>query len=388
MIIPHMCRPYRYIVFCILFWNLTIVHGQTAVTVANLSIAYDQPGGGFDILAMNSKDVVVVGEDTHNRIDMPRATLKLLQYLHKTNNTRVFVIEAGTSTAWLINRFLASQDTLLLRDIARHTFYWGIEHYAFWQELAKWNEQLTVHEKIKVVSADIEIKQESVVLALNILMQEKEIPSSMSGLKTLRGVFEETSIHRNQFNALNVRYYYDKDRCEIAAKQTLADINQRPDEYQAFFGSDLPFVQTMLRDLVFQYRYNYKDWNFTWRDKIIYQKLLDIHASGLTKFIYVVGSKHTGVGASSYRLAHDATSPFKGRVVLVNITGRKSDGKFEGAKVVTELSRQYPKIFCDGCDVIIRNDGSNELLKNYPDYTIAFKNNIHVRPFNKTFVGK
>ena len=373
---------------CVLLISPGIARAQQSGPIAVLNVDYHQPANGFEILKMESKDVVIVGEDVHNRIDMPRTMLKLLQHLHNVNNTRVLVIEAGSSTAWLINRFLDTQDTLLLRDIARHTFYWGIEHKEFWQELAKWNEQLSVDEKIKVVSADIEIKQESVVLALNILMQRKELTTSMSGLKTFRDVFEERSTHRNQFNALNVNYYYDKDRCERAADQAVIDISNRPNEYESLFGGDFPLVKTMLQDLLSQYKYNYKDWNFVWRDKIIYQKLLDIHASGLTRFMYVVGAKHTGVGASSYRLEHEATSPFNGRVVLINITGKKSSGKFEGARGVTELSRLFPETFRTDCHVIIHNDSTSALLTQMPNYTIAFKNNEHVRKFERTFVGK
>lgn len=144
----------------------------------------------------------------------------------------------------------------------------------------------------------------------------------MSGLKTFRDVFNERSEHRNQFDALNVNYYYDKGRCETAANQTLKDINDRPNEYMSFFETDLPFVRIMLQDLLSQYHYNYNDRKFIWRDKIIYQKLLDIHASGVTRFIYVVGEKHTYTGASSHRLGHEATSPLKGRVVLIKSTGK------------------------------------------------------------------
>lgn len=372
----------------VLLLNFTIARGQQTGLIANLNVEYHQPDTGFDILNMKSKDVVIVSENAHNRIDMPRTTLKLLQHLHEVNNTRALVIEAGASTAWLINRFLDTQDTLLLRDIARHTFYWGIEHRELWLELAKWNGQLSADKKIKVFSADIEIKQESVVLALNILMQEKDIEASMSGLKTFRDVFKERSEHRNQFDALNVNYYYDKDRCEIAANQTLKDINDQPNEYMSFFGTDLSFVRIMLQDLLSQYNYNYNDRKFIWRDKIIYQKLLDIHASGVTKFMYVVGEKHTYKGASSHRLGHEATSPLKGRVVLIKSTGKKSNGTFQEAGELTKLSRLFPEKFCEGCDVIIHNDGTSKLLTQSSDYTIAFKNNDHVRRFKNTFIGE
>ena len=348
--------------FCVLLLKFSITCGQQTGPIAIVNVEYNQPDTGFEILNMESKDVVIVSENAHNRIDMPRTTLKLLQHLHKVNNTRVLVIEAGASTAWLINRFLNSLDTLLLRDIARHTFYWGVEHSELWRELARWNEQLSEDESVKVVGADIEIKQESVVLALNILMQQKAIAESMSGLKTFRDVFKERSAHRNQFDALNVNYYYDKGRCKTAANQTLKDITDRPGEYESVFSSELPFVTTMLRDLLSQYNYDYNDRKFIWRDKVIYQRLLDIHASGVTKFVYVVGEKHTYKGSSSHRLGHEETSPLNGKVVLIKSTGRKSNGTFQEAGELTKLSLLFPEKFCMGCHVIIHNDSSSKLL--------------------------
>jgi len=208
----------------------------------------------------------------------------------------------------------------------------------------------------------------------------------MPGLKTFRDVFQERSNHRNQFNGLNVNYYYDKEKCKGAANQTLTDINSRRNEYQSFFGSDLPLVKTMVQDLLSQYEYDYKDRNFVGRDKIIYQKLVGIHASGVTRFLYVVGEKHTYRGASSYRLEHEATSPFKDRVVLINATGRKSNGKFAEASDLSKLLRLFPGAFCPGCHVIIHNDGTSKPLTQMSDYTIAFKNDEHVRKFAKTFV--
>lgn len=383
-----MPRINRFISLLVLMLYCCIGFSQESWPLSKLNIEYRQPPHGFEIFEIGDKDVVIIGEDAHNRIDMPRTTLKFFQHLHKLNHTRVLALEAGASTAWLINEFLESQDTLLLREIARHTFFWGIEHSEFLTELAKWNEHLPEEEKVSVASADIEVKQESVVLALNRLMQHREIPTSMTGLKAFRDVFEEKAMHRNQFDALNVRYYYDKGRCEKAAKETLVDMDSRPEQYELFFGSNLQLVKTMLKDLIALYKFNYKDSNFVERDRIIYQKLVNLHAAGVTRFLYVVGGKHTGVGASSHRLEHEPGSPFNKRVVFVNITGRKSNGRFEGAKDVSALSRLLPKIFCPDCDVAIHNDGTNKLLTQIPNYTIAFKNDEHVRRFKRTYVGK
>src|ERR1041385_3495905 len=153
-------------------------HAQHKSPIAKLNVEYQESFDGFDLLDVTNKNVFIIAEDTHNRISMPRTTLKFLRYLYQVNGTRVLAIEAGTSTAWLINKYLANQDTLLLNDIIRHTFYWGIEHREFLQELAKWNQQLDEDRKIRVVSADIELKQESVVLALNVLMEKRAIPLS------------------------------------------------------------------------------------------------------------------------------------------------------------------------------------------------------------------
>ncbi|MBL0740395.1 hypothetical protein [Chryseolinea lacunae] len=367
--------------------NSFFVFGQAVAPIAVLNVGYNESSSGLAIFDVGNNNVVIIGEDVHNRIDMPRATLKFLQHLHKLNGTRVLAIEGGTSTAFLVNRYLDTQDTVLLREIVRHTFYWGIEHQQFLKELAQWNEQLSDDQKIKLRSADIEIKQESVVLAINVLLKEQETTALPSGLRSFREIFEEKSSHRNKFDALNVFYYYDKDKCRKAAEAVLADVAVHPDQYKTIFGPNVGMVKTMMQDLISQYTFNYKDTHYGYRDAIIYQKLLSLHNDGITKFLYIVGGKHTGQGSSSYRLQHDALSPFHGKVVFINITARKPNGKFQGSKAVSDLSARYPEMFCADCHVLIRNDGSTKLLTQVPDYTLAFKNTSFVRKFSNTFTG-
>ena len=376
-----------YVVSFIACLNGLSASGQPVGPLTVLNVEYNESPVGFGIFDIKDNNVVIIGEDVHNRIDMPRTTLKFLQHLHKLNGTRVLAIEGGTSTAYLINKYLDTQDTVLLREIVRHTFYWGIEHQQFLKELAQWNEKLPNDQKVKLVSADIEIKQESVVLAMNVLLKTWETTALPPGLRSFREIFEEKSSHRSKFDALNVFYYYDKNKCRKAAEAVLADVALQPDQYKTIFGSNVEMVKLMLQDLISLYAFNYKDLRYAARDEIIYRKLRDLHSEGVTKFLYIVGGKHTGQGSSSYRLQHEPLSPFNGKVVFINITARKPNGKFEGARAVSDLSERYPEIFCGDCHVLIRNDGSNKLLTQVPDYTLAFKSTAHVRKFRNTFTG-
>jgi len=367
---------------------ISTAYCQPSPPISAIDIGYNDNFSGFDLLKLRQGHVYIIAEDVHNRQYAPALTLKFMKAL-SAQGIRTLAIEGGASTAFLVNRFLQSQDTTLLRDIARHTFFWSLEHFIFFQALAAWNQTLPGNERIMVESADIEIKQESVLLAVNMLMANRSIPETLSTLATFRSIFNARENHRKQFNALNVQYYYDKKQCQALVDETLLELQSAPDKYRNFFGDHFDFFAIMMKDLRDQYFFNYRrSSKFKFRDDIIFDKLVAVSKRHPEGFLYVVGGKHTMPGASSFRLKHEPQSPFKNNVSLINLTGKMKNGKYLGAKVVTKLSMMYPDIFASP-NIVICNDGSHPLLDaKYYDYTLALADNEHVRPFPNSFWGK
>jgi hypothetical protein len=369
---------------CLTSWS------QNRLPISQVDIGYNQNFHGFDLIGSATNKVFIIAEDMHNRSVAPALTLKFLQFLYSHNGIRTLAIEGGTSTAYLINRYLDQPDTTLLREIARHTFFWSKEHFAYYQALAAWNSTLPLDKRIVFEAADIEIKQESVILAVNFVLSENSIPTSLPLLGQFRTIFKEKEAHRKQYLGLNMHYYYNRDRCSALVDQVLADLKINGRNYETFFGEQFDFFKTMMTDLqahyVFDYRTNAK---FKFRDDMMYDKLVDISKRRPEGFLQVVGGKHTQPGASSFRLRHDVTSPFKDRVVIMNLAGRKENGKYRGARVVTRLASQYPELFKHGANVLIQNDGSDALLTStYFDYTLALPHNEEVQPFPNSYWGK
>ncbi len=370
----------------------TTIHGQSQNNpdpVTGINVGYNNDFSGFEMIEVAGNNAFIITEDVHNRANIPAVTLKFLKFLNKHKNIKTLAIEGGTSTAYLINRYLENQDSSLLREIVRHTFYWSQEHYQFLKALAAWNHTLSAENQIVVQSADIEIKQESVILAINLLIDEKKIPPQISVLETFKIIFKEREQHRNSFQALNVLYYYDKKKCSNLVETVLADVKANPGEYKKFFMDNFELFNTMVTDLQLLYKFNYhRDSRFKFRDDIIYQKLLKVHKISLNGFLYVVGAKHARPDASSFMLKHYAFSPLKDKVLFISTTGKNKNGKYLGAKDVTKISNQYPQVFNSKFHTLIKNDCRNELFTQPYDYTLALKDNRHVKPFPNSFTGK
>jgi erythromycin esterase-like protein len=373
-------KPY-YTLLVLLF----VVHSSALRAqdpVAAIDITNSPNFKGLELLDLTNKKVFVIAEDVHNRALVPDATLKFLMYLHAYKGIRTLAIEGGASTAYLINQYLAYQDTTLLREIIRHTFYWSKEHHTFLQNLATWNQTLPVDKRITVESADIELKQESVILAVNCMLKDKEVSRSKY-LEGFRRIYNEKETHREQFQALNTLYYYDKDQCRSLVQSVAKEMEKNPHLYNDIFGENSKLFSRMIDDLLELYVFNYKaDIKFRYRDEIIYKKLLWLQSTSPEGFLYVVGAKHTYPDASANRLNHETNSPFRSQVIFILTTGKKKNGKYEGAKAVTKTSRAYPHVFNSSNPVLIKNGNSPD---HHFNYVLAFATNDHVTPFPNSY---
>lgn len=348
--------------------------------IASLDISNNKNFSGFDLLDLKDKKVFIIAEDVHNRVSTPDATLKFFMYLNENAGIRTLAIEGGASTAYLINLYLDTQDTVLLREIVRHTFFWSQEHHTFIRNLAEWNATLPPHKRIQVESADIEIKQESVILAMNYLMEGKDISKSRY-LEGFRNIFKQRESHRQQYQALNTLYYYDKEQCQKLVDDVTGEMGDPL--YHDLFGENYKLVTRMMKDLNVLYVFDYKrELKFKYRDEMIYTKLWWLSGRHPEGFLYVVGAKHTQPGASSGRLNEDEHSPFRHQVTYIMTTGKKKSGKYQGARSVTRISQKNPPMFNSNQAVLIKHPQNKS---HGIHYTLAFSTNRHVNPFPKSF---
>ncbi|MEP5614151.1 MAG: hypothetical protein ABJP45_18000 [Cyclobacteriaceae bacterium] len=367
------------------FLLAAMAFAQSSPNVQVVSIEKDENFNGFELLEVEDKRVFVLAEHWHSIRTVPRATMKLIRYLHERANVRILAIEQGASAAHMINQYLSSGDSLTLRQIARNTMFWGQENYAFLQDLYEFNQSLPKAYRVFVKSIDIEYKMESAVFVINDLIGSKEIPQSLSQtVGVFEQMFEDTRTHREQFDGLSVLYYYDRDFTIQLVSNTLEDIENRSSEYENFFGVDFEQFSTMITDMRdgLTFDYTNPNTNYKFRDDIIHSKFKKL----LTTYpdegvLCVIGMRHVTKGSSIYKLDSEDSSPAFGKVMKIRVSAL-----FKNTFKTSDLRRinfSFPKQLKERGATLIKHDPSDPALRSakFFDYTLFLNDNGELTPF-------
>lgn len=379
-------------VFAVLSYS--IVSGQTAENIQTISIELDEDYSGYDLLDVENDRLIILAEDWHNIQAVPQVTLKLLKYLHRKSNVRILAIEQGRSTAILINRYLTTGDTSVLVQITRNTMFWGKENRQFFKDLRSFNLELNEEEGISVESVDVEYKMESAILMLNNWMGQREIPvDMMNTLGQFRQLFIQSKSHREQFDMLAVMYYYDKDLVTNLVGATLGDLQANSDKYRDFFGDRFGdfsmLIQDMFDGLMFDgliFDYTNPNTNYKFRDRIIYQKFINLLEKEPEKNILCVfGARHATKGSSLYKLKTLDVSPVQNSVTTIQVSAF-----FNNSFISNDLRRfnyNYPKLLKDNPATFIKHDPNKITLtsKKRFDYTLFINRNGTLTGYKNAF---
>ena len=104
-------------------------HAQDLTSdITPISVEDDHDFSGYDLLEIQDQRLFVLAEHWHNIQSVPKATLKLLQFLHGRANVRILAIEHGKSVASMINQYLETGNEEMLKHITRNTMFWGQEN--------------------------------------------------------------------------------------------------------------------------------------------------------------------------------------------------------------------------------------------------------------------
>lgn len=356
-----------------------------------ISIEKDDNFGGFELLDINDQELFVLAEHWHNIKSVPRATMKVLTYLHQNANVRILAIEQGQSTAHLINKYLSSGDTIVLRQIARNTMFWGQENYAFFQDLYEFNETIPAEERVMVQSIDIEYKMESAIFVINELIAGKTIPESlMETVGTFKQLFDETKTHREQFDGLSVMFYYDKQLVTQLVRYTFNDIQNQEAVYEEFFSDDfLQFVVMILdmdNGLIFDY--TNPNTNYKFRDRLIYGKFTELLEDYPDKGILcVIGLRHATKGSSIFNLNTMPTSPLLNKVMNIRISSLYNKSLNSGD--LRRINFAFPNQLKTNDATLIKHDPDSALKsKEDFDYTLFINEGGNLTPFRNVYRGE
>ncbi|MEQ9403440.1 MAG: erythromycin esterase family protein [Cyclobacteriaceae bacterium] len=375
--------------FSISFIILTTICRAQSVSpnLKTISIEKDEDYSGYELIEPGDNQLFVLAERWHNIRLVPRATMKLLKYLHKEANVRVLAIEQGNSAAYMINRYLSNGDTVILRQIARNTMFWGQENWAFFQDLYEFNQSISESERVSVQSIDIEYKMESAIFVINELINNREIPATLiNTVGTFYQLFEDNRFHREQFEGLAIMYYYDKELVTNLVRYTLADMREQKEVYKKYFGDDFNQFATTIKEmdegLIFDY--TNPNTNYKFRDRLIQKKFMDLLTNHSDKGILcVIGMRHATKGSSLFKLNAEAESPVNNKVMNIRICGL-----YNKAFRTSDLKRinfTYPGQLRDNDATLIKHDMSDPTLRSkLLDYTLFINNGESLTPFKNT----
>lgn len=364
----------------------TDANGQSASdNIQKISIEDDQNYSGYDLIATEGVQLFALGEHWHNIRKVPRATMKLLEYLHKEANVRILAIEQGKSVAMMINQYLQDGDTLMLEHITRNTMFWGKENRDFFKDLREFNQGLNPGDEIVVQSIDIEYKMESAIFMINQFIGSQEVPTPLSStVGEFQRVYMETKEHREQFDGLAVMFYYDRAFIQNLIIATINDLEKNSDLYIEFFGNQFTDFATMVLEMDdgLTFDYTNPNNNYKFRDRIIYKNFLSlIDENPGAGILCPIGMQHTLKGSSIQKLKEDASSPIKDQVSIIRISALYN--KMINAPDLRKVNFNYPQQLKVNQATLIKHDPEDPALKNKKgfDYTFFINSNGSLTPF-------
>jgi hypothetical protein len=343
---------------------------------------------GLSLLDTRSKQFFFLGESRHGMRQTPSVMLTLLKHLNKTANTRILALEHGYSVAYMLNKYLATKDSVLLREISKNSMLWGKENYTFIQDLAVYNDQLPSDQKIIVRSIDIEFKAEPAVFVINEFIGNRTIPMILQ--KTLgefKKIFDEKNVHRQSFDGLNIFHYYDRKRMVAMITDTYLDYQINKTIYSEFFGSNATHFDRIIQDLYAGYvRFNARrpNANFKFRDDIIYQRFVDLmNGYPTTGILCTIGAAHLKPKSSGSR------SPVKDQSLTIVVHGDLK-GRILNRKLRNLNSYLDGALSKNDFTLIRHADNVKRFKSSFAqcNYSIFMRDGKELTPFEKSFTGK
>ncbi|WP_420316025.1 hypothetical protein [Ekhidna sp.] len=364
---------------------------QSSPNIQSVSVENDDNFVGYDLIDIDSNQLFVLAEHWHNIRSVPKATMKVLRFLHQHANVRILAIEQGASAAHMINSYLATGDTIKLRQIARNTLFWGKENWEFFEELKAFNDALPAEEQIFVKSIDIEYKMASAIFVINDLIGDKSIPESLeSTIGEFKKLFEGTRKHRESFQGLSVMHYYDRKIVENLVLLTIDEMEQKSELYTEFFQDDFIQFATIILEMDDGLTFDYTNPNnkYKFRDRLILQKfhsLIEDYPN--TGILCVIGMRHATKNSSIYKLDNEENSPLYGKVCIIKISALLN--KVISSSDLKQLNYNYPKQLKVNPATLIKHSDDDAALKSSKDfdYTLFINSSGELTPFEKVFKG-
>ena len=159
------------------FFIILLMPGVLLIAQENnsnlLNIENDDDLSTFSAMdsAVTGYNVFFTGEMHSYRVSNPKLSLKMLKYLYQQADVRIFLMECGMSTTFLLNKYLETGDTSLISVF--RLFYTK----KFLDNLKAFNDTLPEGKKIIAAGIDLEVDPRTAVRALKLLLPDSLPPN-------------------------------------------------------------------------------------------------------------------------------------------------------------------------------------------------------------------
>ncbi|MEO9870065.1 TraB/GumN family protein [Ekhidna sp.] len=377
------------LILIVVVFSVKLNAQETFSNIQSISVEEDTNFNGYELIETESKQLFVLAEHWHNIRSVPKATFKVLKYLHENANVRILAIEQGASAAHMINNYLDSGDTTTLRQIIRNTLFWGKENWIFFKSLRALNQTLPRQDRIFVKSIDIEYKMASAIFVINEYIRDREIPESLTKtVGVFKQMFDKTQDHRESYQGLSVMYYYDREIVESLVLKTIDELERKSKEYMKFFGDDFVDFATMILEMDdgLTFDYTNPNNNYKFRDRLIYKKFVSLVEDYPNKGILcVIGMRHATKGSSIYKLNNLDSSPLKDNVLTIKISALFN--KLIISSDLKKINYNYPQQLRSNPATLIKHDPNEGSLKSSKsfDNTLFIHDNGYLTPFENVY---
>lgn len=221
------------IVFTVLILLISCVSRKSTLTTVNDFLYFKIDSCNEKCYDFYDNNIFVIGE-IHLRQENTIPFMALIRYLNKSCNVRKIVLEEGFSRAKIVNEYINSGDSLLLKFLSRYGFKPDVEFYvSLWQ----YNKNLPADKKLSIYSADFDEWGELafVIEYLRILTPNKVPPDSLKKIVDYLRIKEKY----NYFTYRENETYLSKIEASIEQNQT---------EYEKYYGENYPlFIEAIRR---------------------------------------------------------------------------------------------------------------------------------------------
>lgn len=346
---------------CFLIINILSLNSLKAQKVEYKQLSLEDNGyySTFSLLdsAVKNYKVFFTGENHTFRKSNYMLQLKMLKYLYKNAGVRHLFIEFGYSRGWLINQYVQTGDSSLLKTINDYSYK---EYTLLYKSIYEFNKTLAPEEKITITGIDLERSITSSIKVMSMLFPKTEAPKEISvhvdAIRAL-AIFSDQRQQSYVYDEENYDYEYTRSYYNenTSMKYFLLDFDSNTVLYKKYLGDNFTDFARIVsgikgENLRSKYQNSGAIQSYIHRENFMYDRMMElINQYPDDKFYSQFGRCHTSLNADDYwcgyyfyrtlatRLNNSTDSTLNNKVLSIACYYPLASGKEKGVTGIKNL---------------------------------------------------